>query len=288
MCVKVTYSQDITLLSISICEIIDNFYSKYSKNVDIINFGGLQMELVGKIMENLDNSMTVTLIDVQDLRKWKTKLEHQSILLFDYFDFFHWFSHEDFVELRYINPFRFVVYCHDATEFDVQSLRTHNNIASLYYIIIFDQTDDIFKLFTFENRNDLDFCHENQRLIKINEFSSSSQKWLTDPIFPKKYKTFHECHMDLGVQVSNPFFPSELTGSIVESELAGFGYEIMLILAEELKFTFQIGFCPDYNCDEDKLKFNFYNVLSFPIMSMFPHEMDSFGWRFVMINVPAL
>jgi len=75
---------NITILSISICEIIENFYTKYSRNVDIIDIGGSQGDLVGKIMENLNNSMTVT------LQKTPQKpshfiVENPSILLFKNF-----------------------------------------------------------------------------------------------------------------------------------------------------------------------------------------------------------
>ncbi|CAG9811426.1 unnamed protein product [Chironomus riparius] len=278
---------NITLLSISICEIIENFYSKYSKNVDIINIGGTQDELVGEIMKNINSSMAVTLISVPNILKWNTKLEHQSILLFDYFEYFDWFTNHDFVEMRYINSFRFVVYCPFATYYNISNLTSDNNIAPLYYIIVFDQDKNIFKLLTFENRNDLEACHERQRLMEINEFTTDTQKWLTKPIFPKKYTNFYNCIMHLGVQESNSFLPSKLTGTHVENEFAGLGY-ILFVLAQKLNFSVRIFYCDEYNCNEEKSMFIFYNVFAFPILSMFPLEMDSFGWRYVMINVPAM
>ena len=51
-----------TLLSLSICDVIEKFYSKFSRNIDIIDINGSQSELVGKILENLNNSMTVNAI----------------------------------------------------------------------------------------------------------------------------------------------------------------------------------------------------------------------------------
>lgn len=59
---KLTSSVEISTLSLSVNEIIDEFYSKNSRNVDFIDFGGTQGDLVEKIMENLDNSITLTFI----------------------------------------------------------------------------------------------------------------------------------------------------------------------------------------------------------------------------------
>jgi len=287
--IKVTYSQNITILGIAISEIIENSYTKYSKNVDIINPGGKQLDLVGEILKNLNNSITVTLVTKPHSHFWQKRLKDQTILLFDDFKHFKWFTRVDFVELRYINPFRFVVYCKNLLSQDIIKLKTLSNIAPLYYIITFDEKDEIFKLFTFENLDDIKICHEKQKVIKINEFSAENTKWLTEPIFPKKYQNFHGCRMNFGVQEFSPFFPPILNTSKVEIKDSGIGYSLVNLLEKQLNFTAKIHFCTDYNCVQRIQNYSsIYNVISFPILSMFPHQMDSFGWRFVSINVPAL
>jgi len=60
-CIKLILTQNISVLSIGICEIIEKFYTKYSRNLDIIDFGGAHSELVGQIMKNANNSMAITL-----------------------------------------------------------------------------------------------------------------------------------------------------------------------------------------------------------------------------------
>ena len=60
ICNKLAISQNISAISIAICEIIDKFYAKYSQNLDIIDFDGSNSELVGHIMKNVNNSMTLT------------------------------------------------------------------------------------------------------------------------------------------------------------------------------------------------------------------------------------
>ena len=58
---KLALTQNISVLSIGICEIIEKFYTKYSRNLDIIDFGGAHSELIGEIIKNVNNSMAITL-----------------------------------------------------------------------------------------------------------------------------------------------------------------------------------------------------------------------------------
>lgn len=101
---KSTNSQISSVLSITICEIIRNFYTKYSRNVDIIDFGGSHSELISKIMENLNNSMTLTLNKSKEPQKWTIKLKDQSILLFNNFKDFDNFNNKDLIEIEFLNP----------------------------------------------------------------------------------------------------------------------------------------------------------------------------------------
>jgi hypothetical protein len=194
--------QNISLISISICGIIEEFYTKYSRNVDIIDFGSSQSELVDKIMENLNDSMTVTIKRIQHPQNYTKKLVNQSILLFSNFQDFDDFNQKDLMEMQYINPIRFTIYCQNATSFEIANLMTDLVIPPYYYFIIFDSDDKQLKLFTFENLDDLYMCHESQKLVEVNIFSVRLQKWTLNPVFPKKYLNFDGCIMVLGVFVS--------------------------------------------------------------------------------------
>lgn len=282
-----TCSQDITLLSISICEIIENVYSKLSRNVDIIDFSGSQSELAGEIVENLNNSMTVTLTHVVDFHHYRTNLKHQSILLFDNLRIFKWFSRKDFVKHLFINPLRFLVYCETATDSDIANIQTNTKIAPHYYFIILDQDENEFNLFTFENKDDLEVCHEQQNLIKINSFSSDNQKWITEPIFPKKYQNFYGCRMNLGVQLTNSFFAPVTNLANATAFGNSFGFDLVELIGRKLNFIPEVLFCEKYNCSKEQQIFYHYNVLLVPILNIYTYEKKSFKWNFVMINVPA-
>ena len=172
-----TSAANTTLISLSICDAIEKFYTKYSRNVDIIDYSGSQSELVGKIMENLNNSMTVTVHKRQSLRKWRSRLRSQSVLIFDNFQSLNDFNRADPIRINFINPVRLLVYCKNATKLEISKLKTNLVIPPYYYFIV-PGNDTKIELFTFENRNDLEVCHENQTLIKINEFSSTNLIWL--------------------------------------------------------------------------------------------------------------
>jgi hypothetical protein len=198
--------QNISLISISICKIIDDFYTKYSRNVDIIDFGGFQGELVDKIMENLNDSMTVTIKRSKDPQNWYQKLQNQSILLFSDFQDLVDFNLKDLMDMQFINPIRFTIYCQNATRFNISELKTDLVIPPYYYFIIYAPDDKQLKLFTFENLDDLYMCHESQKLVEVNIFSVRFQKWTLNPVFPKKYLNFDGCIMILGVFVSGTNF----------------------------------------------------------------------------------
>ena len=140
--------------------------------------------------------MTVTIIKIQNPKNWTKKLKNQSILLFDDFRTFKNFNNKDLLDIKYINPIRLLVFVVNSNESAISSIKTDLVSPPFYYFIIFDRN---INLYTFENRNDLTSCHESQRLIKINEFSTNSLKWIKNPIFPKKYKNFHNCQMVIGV-----------------------------------------------------------------------------------------
>ncbi|KAL7011710.1 hypothetical protein ACKWTF_014395 [Chironomus riparius] len=121
---KSTSSQNISVVGISICQIIEEFYTKYSKNIEIIDFGGFQGQLIEKIMENLNNSITVTSHKVDEPSMWIHKLSMQSILLFyDFQDLFD-FNLKDLVQMQFNNPIRFTIYCQNASEFYYSRLKT--------------------------------------------------------------------------------------------------------------------------------------------------------------------
>ena len=131
-------------------------------------------------------------------------------MIFNYFSDLNEFNEKDLIDIKYINPIRILVYCQNITDLDLRDLRTNLKIPPFYYFLILNQNDKSLKLFTFENRDDLQICHEIQQLKEINEFSSNTQKWTTHPIFPKKYKNFYKCSLKLGV-----FFKESILESIL-------------------------------------------------------------------------
>jgi hypothetical protein len=94
--------------------------------------------------------------------------------------------------------------------------------------------------------------------------------------------------MHFGVQQFSPFFPPLLDKSKDEIKELGFGYSLVNLLEEQLNFKSEFHICIEYNCVRRKHSISLYNAISFPILNMHPHDKDSFGWRFVTINVPAV
>ena len=276
--------QEIQALSISICELIDNFYSKYSQNVDIIDFGGGQGELVDKIIENVNNSMTMTVQKIVNPKKWSKKLKNQSILLFNSFMDLMEFNEKDLMEMRFINPIRFLVYCQNASYLSISSLKTDLVIPPYYYFIIFD--NDI-KLYTFENLKSLKICHESQQLVLINNFSVKKLKWTKKPIFPKKYKSFHNCTMVLGNHGFSNLFKYYYYEHQKKTLTFGLVKDILSTTSKILNFRLFITLCYTMDCTKRLHKHLYvYNVFINPTLERYAiHKERNFAWRHVMLNV---
>ena len=287
---KLVNTQNISALSISICEIIEQFYTKYSRNVDIIDFGGSQGELVTKIMENLNNSMTVTVQQMRNTQKWTKKLKDQSILLFHFFRDLQDFNIKDLMEMQYISPIRFLVYCQNVTEWMLSRLKTNLVIPPYYYFILFDKNDKKLKLFTFENRNDLEVCHESQQLVQINEFSTQIQKWTKEPVFPKKYQNFHGCEMKLGLF----YGASNFLRFVTKFNLPGFSAAtidgpltlVMQDLGQRLNFSVAFFHCTVIGC-KDVLRHKYlYNAIITTTSDGYAlSDAKPTDWRYVMLNI---
>jgi len=286
---KSANSQNLSLISFSVCEIIKEFYTKYSRNVDIIDFGGSQGKLIGKIMENLNNSMTVTVRNTKEPKNWNQKLENQTILLFDKFQDLVDFNLNGLMMMKFINPIRFTIYCKNATKFDISKLKTDLVIPPYYYFIILDTKDMQLKLFTFENRDDLEDCHEIQKLIEINKFSATHHKWTEDPVFPKKYQNFYGCRMILGVFSSGMnflrFFRAQTFNYINNPD--GPLASIMEDIAERLNFSTFFFPCRFEMCHGvDNSRQYIYNVLHIATLDGYAFiNMTEVQWRNVMLNI---
>lgn len=279
-------SQNISTLSTAICEIIDKFYSKYSKNVDIIDFRRLQGDLVRKIMENSNNYLTMTVKNVKSPQTWTKKLENQSILLFNNIIDLTIFNNKDLIRMRFLNPIRFLVYCSNATAAMIAMLKTNLVIPPYYYFIIFDKIDKKFKLFTFENRKGLKYCHESQQLMQINEFSEALQKWTNFPIFRKKYRDFHNCIMSIGIDGSTNFVR---INPINENDAISKGPIILILteIADELNFTIMARVCYEKGCLENLQKEEYlYNILSKETLDGYAvNRNENSNWLNVLLNI---
>ncbi|KAL7014624.1 hypothetical protein ACKWTF_016034 [Chironomus riparius] len=284
---KSTNSQNASILSIAICEIIRNFYTKYSRNVEIIDFGETQSELVNEIMKNLNNSMTLTLKKSFDPQTWTKKLTNQSILLFNNFEDFDSFNRKDLIQSQYTKTIRILVYCQNATKMDFSRLKTDLVSPPYYYFIIYDAG---LKLFTFENRNNLKICHEVQQLVQINEFSIKSQDWINKSIFPKKYLSFHGCEMKLGVfYTANNFLRLvDDHGNIISitSNVDGPLGNFMNDVAERLNFSITYVACLSRNCYDIVKIYYLYNVIHTTTLDGYSFgNKASSKWNNIMLNI---
>lgn len=279
--------QDVPTLSVAICEIIQNFYSKYSQSIDIIDFGGSQGELVDQIMKNLNNSMTVMVKKIKNLQNLTEKLQNQSILLFEKFSDLAKFNGKNLMEIKFINPIRFLVYCQNATDFDILSLRTDLVIPPYYYFIIINEHNKMILLYTFENRKYLTICHESQQLIFINKFNILKLKWIKNPIFPNKYKNFHNCTMVLGTHGFSNFFKYFYFPSDHKTLTYGLVKDILRTIGKILNFKLFVTFCHSMDCTRRvHQNLYLYNVFVVPSLDGYAiHKDNDYIWRYVMLNV---
>jgi len=89
ICTMESKSQDLSTLSIAICEVIENFYSKYTRNLVIVDFGGSNNDLIGQIMEN-NKALLPIAIERRGMEwtRWLHKIGSQSVMLFRNFQNF--------------------------------------------------------------------------------------------------------------------------------------------------------------------------------------------------------
>ncbi|CAG9811424.1 unnamed protein product [Chironomus riparius] len=231
-------------------------------------------------MENLNNSMTVTLINIQDPQNRIKKLEDQTILLFDDFAKFENFNYKDLLNLKYINPVRLLVYVVNGSKSAFSSIKTDLVIPPFYYFIILDTK---INLYTFENRNDLTYCHESQRLIKFNEFSTKSSKWIKSPIFPKKYKNFYSCKMVIGVVDQSNILRIDFKEEISSGPIVN----LLLTISDLLNFELTIVACFEPKCfDKVKKSYYVYNIISTQNLDSHALSIETKPWwKNVMLNI---
>jgi hypothetical protein len=285
---KSDFCQNISLISISIRKVIEEFYTKYSRNVDIIDFGGDQTDLVNKIMENLNDSMTVTIKMSKEPQNWNKKLVNQSILLFSNFQDLIKFNLKDLMDMQFINPIRFTIYCQNATTFEISSIKTDLVIPPYYYFIIYDPDDKRLKLLTFENLESLQHCHEIQKLIEINIFSAKLQKWTLNPVFPKKYQNFHGCEMILGV-FANGMNLLRFDRKNIMSDLNhpdGPLASVLNDVAQRLNFSLAYIPCALEMCRGLTKRQYIYNVLHVATLDGYSLlNMTAIKWNSAMLNI---
>jgi len=281
--VNLVYPQDNSGLSIAICEIIEKFYTEYSRNIDIVDFGGSHDELVNEIMKNINNSIAVTVQKRNYWKQWTKTIQNQSIYLFNNFQDLSDFNSLKSIYIRYLNPIRIIVYYTNASAFEIATLNTNLVIIPLYYFIIPDQNDETIKLYTFDNNKNFVMCTEKLRLYEVNEFSTKDRKWVEDPIFSKKFKNFHGCIMRLGFyNFTNLFFSSD-ENLIVSSFLI----DLIRAVSEHLNFIPNMIGCYRPKCQEENMEGVYlYNIFVIETLEGNAVQLvNNFRWLHSLMNV---
>jgi len=279
-------SEDLSTLSIAICEIIDKFYTKYSRNLDIVDFGGSNENLVGQIIKNNKALMPMTIEKRgTEWRRWLNKISNQSILLFRNFENFTHFHETYLIEMLYSNPIKFLVYFPNGTEFDLSMILAYYKLTPFLYFLVIDKNDMKIKLYTFDNDDHVDMCIEYLKLYQINEFSSTNLKWTNELIFPKKFQDFHNCFMPLGYYNSSGLIRSySANGTIVGSKFLN---DLMDVVSSHLNFVPDLIFCRYEHCvDESKKDVYFYNYIRFDSLNGASIRFeDKQSWLNVLLNI---
>ena len=121
---KLINSQNVSLISTSICEIIEQFFTKHSRNVEIIDFSRSQGQLVTEITQNLNNLITVTVQKFESIHFLPKSITIQSILLFENFWDLNEFNEKNLFKDENLSPIRILVYC-NITLWDLVDLNTN-------------------------------------------------------------------------------------------------------------------------------------------------------------------
>ena len=234
--------QNITILSISICEIIENFYTKYSRNVDIVDIGGSHGDLVNKIMENLNNSMTVKIQRTpQNPSHWIT--ENPSIFLFqnmssvlDYWTYIHYYR-------LYTKETWFLFYIHNVTLIDFIDFAY---MRALSHYFLFLKNDNKYSIYVYVNNARKSYkCFSDLSFVNINTFNPDTLKWKSKEIFIDIYM-FMRCKLFIGIDMSTfglKYINTQYDYS--ENELS---LNIFQIFAAELYVNINISRCHSPDC----------------------------------------
>ena len=281
--IKLALNLNISVISIGICEIIENFYTKYSRNLDIIDFGGTNDELIGQIMKNVNSSMAITIQTRINWKKCNKKIENQSILLFESFKNLSYFTDRDLMFMQYLNPIRLIVYYPNADVYDIFTLRTDTWILHYFYFIATSQELNTMTLWTFNNQNDINLCTENQNLGYINEFSSIHLKWKIDPIIPKKFMDFYGCIMNIGIPSHTNLFLTFNNKNHINEFLG----DLMEVLSKSLNFFPNGKLCLEYDCHDHIDDGTFiYNILAIGTTDAVLIDQNiGLRWVYVMMGI---
>lgn len=187
--------------------------------------------------------------------------------------------------MRYLNPIRLIVYYPNAKANEILRIRTDTFIAHYYYFIITIQQLNILTLWTFDNRNDLKLCIEDQQLIFINQFSTFHLKWKLNPIIPKKHLDFYGCMMNIGIYDKTNFFKtySRKNQLVINEFLLNF----LTVISKRLNFRPFGKLCSEYDCSDHINQGTFiYNILDVStIDSALIGHYENMKWMFVMMNI---
>ncbi|CAG9811423.1 unnamed protein product [Chironomus riparius] len=255
-----------TLLSIAICEIIENAYAKHARNVEIGDLGGTQSELVGKIIENVKDSMTVTL--ETNLRPSPWLLENLEILLFrNYSDFWN-YSAKFLLRETYSIDVGFLVYIQDVS---IDDFRRSNWLRpyTIFYLLRNRMTYSIYTYVNNPYRNDE--CFKDLDLMHLNQFDPKSLKWILPEIFPAIPKVL-DCTTRFRIEIAT--IGLNYISQHFEISKNEVSLEILDIFSVEFYFSYDMDECYKIDCNDlDSGKYKIENVLELVTLDQRTYNM---------------
>jgi hypothetical protein len=187
---QATYHSSISLAPYAIVSLLENHFSKFWSNVNVIYYGTTEVDDVLKLLtsENLQN-MTFQIMNGSD-QSWDGSLNRPSVVICD--------ANQDIGSI--LGKLRFYTHPTDRYHHLIYS-NSVDSISSLKSITLRGPMDSVnFLLKTSPDTlslvtsfvNSEKMCRSNQ-LVDINQFNKSTMQWNNTQFYLDKFKNFYGC-----------------------------------------------------------------------------------------------